>query len=181
LRPSQREGPGLISGETRPQDRLRPCRSAPADVFRPPPASAGATSFSQTSPVPPQKGSVPPSTYLRTKMCYRHRHRHLALLPAGLPVFVRVHTGRFLPRAHLPHLVCGLERESVSGGCGTLRFLSRRLSHPWAGRGAGGALAGQAMVRMGSGNGREVAVGVAAGSVLRLGRHAGFVLSRQSR
>ena len=27
LRPSQREGPGLISGETRPLDRLRPCRS----------------------------------------------------------------------------------------------------------------------------------------------------------
>jgi hypothetical protein len=27
LRPSQREGPDLISGETRPLDRLRPCRS----------------------------------------------------------------------------------------------------------------------------------------------------------
>jgi hypothetical protein len=27
LRPSQCEGPGLISGETRPLDRLRPCRS----------------------------------------------------------------------------------------------------------------------------------------------------------
>jgi hypothetical protein len=62
LRPSQREGPGLISGETRPQDRLRPCRSAPADVFRPPPASAGATSFSQTSPVTPRTDPVTPRT-----------------------------------------------------------------------------------------------------------------------
>src|SRR6266571_1800307 len=43
LRPSQRKGPGLISGEARPLDRLRPCRSAPAGVFRPPPAPAGAT------------------------------------------------------------------------------------------------------------------------------------------
>jgi hypothetical protein len=46
LRPSQREGPGLISGETRPPDRLRPCRSAPAGVFWPPPAPAGATFMS---------------------------------------------------------------------------------------------------------------------------------------
>jgi hypothetical protein len=42
LRPSQRKGPGLISGETRPLDRLRPCRSAPAGAFWPPPALAGA-------------------------------------------------------------------------------------------------------------------------------------------
>src|SRR5580704_747201 len=36
------KGPGLISGETRPLDRLRPCRSAPAGASRPPPALAGA-------------------------------------------------------------------------------------------------------------------------------------------
>jgi len=45
LRPSHQEGPGLISGETRPPDRLRPCRSAPAGAYRPPPAPAGALCF----------------------------------------------------------------------------------------------------------------------------------------
>src|SRR5579875_2512027 len=35
-------GPGLISGEARTPDRLRPCRSAPAGASWPPPAPAGA-------------------------------------------------------------------------------------------------------------------------------------------
>src|SRR5208282_4836026 len=75
-----------------------------------------------------------------------------ALLPVRLAVFGHVHTGCFLPRAHLPHLVRGLERESVSGGCGTLGCLSRRVPHPWAGRGGSQTLAGQAMVRTGNRN-----------------------------
>src|ERR1039458_3891667 len=43
LRPSQREGPGLISGEARPPGRLRPCRAAPAGASRPPTPPARAT------------------------------------------------------------------------------------------------------------------------------------------
>ena len=61
LRPSQRKGPGLISGETRPLDRLRPCRSAPAGAFRPPPALAGAIFTRARAPEAPERRRGPAS------------------------------------------------------------------------------------------------------------------------
>jgi hypothetical protein len=101
---------------------------------------------------------VPLGTFVRTKYA-TGAERCLALLPARLPVFDHVHTGRFLPRAHLPHLVGGLERESVSCGCDTLQSLSGRVPLPLNGRGASQAPAGRGMVRTGSREESDVAVG----------------------
>ncbi len=67
------EGPGLISGETRPPDRLRPCRSAPVGAFRPPPAPTGASYILQDHARRPRRQRAPPPRNRRASPAHKRR------------------------------------------------------------------------------------------------------------
>ena len=83
LRPSRREGPGLISGETRPLDRLRPCRSPLRACFghRQRPQGPRSCPHPVQDPWPrllnrPHDPPAPPaSCATRRRQLLRHRNR----------------------------------------------------------------------------------------------------------